>query len=78
MTPSIDEHLTQLLERSDDWSAASFWYEPLPSAPLPPLPDAAARGADLCPTADATGAGRDRGPNRTRASAPPGASRQRP
>lgn len=30
-------------ERSDDWSAAAFWYEPVPSAPLPPLPAPAAR-----------------------------------
>jgi hypothetical protein len=25
----------------------SFWYEPLPSAPLPALPDVAARTADV-------------------------------
>ena len=34
-------------ERQDDWSTASFWYEPVPSAPLPPMPDVAARTADL-------------------------------
>ena len=34
-------------ETEDDWSVATFWYEPLPSRPLPPLPDAAARTADL-------------------------------
>ena len=27
-----------LVETSDDWSCATFWYEPVPSAPLPPLP----------------------------------------
>ncbi|MEN8191426.1 MAG: glycoside hydrolase family 172 protein [Bacteroidota bacterium] len=27
-----------LWERSDDWSTATFWYEPIPSAPLPELP----------------------------------------
>jgi len=36
-----------LAETADDWSAASFWYEPVPSAPLPPIPDAKARTADL-------------------------------
>ncbi|WCJ59790.1 DUF2961 domain-containing protein [Fontisphaera persica] len=36
-----------LFERQDDWSCATFWYEPVPSAPLPPLPDAAARTAHL-------------------------------
>ena len=28
-----------LYERQDDWSTTTFWYEPLPGAPLPPLPD---------------------------------------
>jgi len=28
-----------LYERQDDWSTTTFWYEPLPSASLPPLPD---------------------------------------
>lgn len=36
-----------LVDRSDDWSCATFWYEPSPSAPLPPMPDLAARTADL-------------------------------
>lgn len=36
-----------LYERQDDWSAATFWYEPTPSAPLPPMPPADARTADL-------------------------------
>lgn len=34
-------------ETADDWSCASFWYEPTPSAPLPPLPDVKARTADI-------------------------------
>jgi len=38
-----------LFERQDDWSAAAFWYEPVPSAPLPPCPDVKARTADLPP-----------------------------
>ena len=38
-----------LRETSDDWSCATFWYEPVPSAPLPPMPDVAARTADLWP-----------------------------
>ena len=37
----------QLLETSDDWSCATFWYEPIPSAPLPPLPDVKARTANI-------------------------------
>jgi hypothetical protein len=36
-----------LVETSDDWSCATFWYEPVPSAPLPPLPGVDARTADL-------------------------------
>jgi D-arabinan exo alpha-(1,3)/(1,5)-arabinofuranosidase (non-reducing end) len=38
-----------LKETSDDWCCSTFWYEPLPSAPLPPLPDVQARSADLWP-----------------------------
>ena len=34
-------------EVQDDWSCATFWYEPVPSAALPPMPDAKARTADL-------------------------------
>jgi len=36
-----------LAEIEDDWSTATFWYEPAPSAPLPPLPNLAARTANL-------------------------------
>ena len=36
-----------LAETQDDWSCATFWYEPVPSAPLPPFPDVKARTADL-------------------------------
>ncbi len=36
-----------LYERQDDWSSATFWYEPIPSAPLPDMPDAGTRTADL-------------------------------
>lgn len=36
-----------LSETQDDWSCATFWYEPVPSAPLPPLPDLKARTADI-------------------------------
>lgn len=39
-----------LVETSDDWSAATFWYEPVPSAPLPEIPDAAARTASIWPS----------------------------
>ena len=41
------EYLERLFERSDDWSAASFWYESVPSAPLPPLSTLDERLADL-------------------------------
>ena len=36
-----------LHETHDDWSCATFWYEPVPSAPLPTLPGVAARTADI-------------------------------
>lgn len=36
-----------LEETQDDWSCATFWYEPVPSAPLPPMPDVKARTADV-------------------------------
>jgi hypothetical protein len=36
-----------LAEVQDDWCCATFWYEPTPSAPLPPMPDVKARTADL-------------------------------
>lgn len=34
-------------ERSDDWSTATFWYEPVPSDPLPKLPNKQERTANL-------------------------------
>jgi hypothetical protein len=36
-----------LAETQDDWSTATFWYEPVPSEPLPAMPDVAARTADI-------------------------------
>ena len=36
-----------LVETEDDWSCATFWYEPTPSAPLPEMPDLEARTADI-------------------------------
>jgi hypothetical protein len=36
-----------LYERYDDWSTATFWYEPIPSAPLPTMPSKKERVADL-------------------------------
>ena len=38
---------TPLYERQDDWSSATFWYEPLPSAPLPEFPDLQSRLENL-------------------------------
>ena len=36
-----------MAETQDDWSTATFWYEPVPSAPLPPLPDQGVIVADI-------------------------------
>ncbi|UCG49102.1 MAG: DUF2961 domain-containing protein [Phycisphaerales bacterium] len=36
-----------LAETQDDWSCATFWYEPVPSAALPPMSDVAARTANI-------------------------------
>jgi len=36
-----------LAETQDDWSTATFWYEPTPSAPLPKMPDVNARTANI-------------------------------
>ncbi len=36
-----------LVETQDDWSCASFWYEPIPSEPLPPLPSVTERCEDI-------------------------------
>lgn len=36
-------------ETEGDWSCATFWYEPTPSAPLPAMPDVAARTTDIWP-----------------------------
>jgi hypothetical protein len=35
------------VDTADDWSCATFWYEPTPSAPLPPPPDVKARTAEI-------------------------------
>jgi hypothetical protein len=47
-----ENYPSQLYERRDDWSTATFWYEAIPSAPLPPMPDVAERTADLFPEID--------------------------
>jgi hypothetical protein len=52
MPKTIDGYLINLFEREDDWSAASFWYEAVPSAPLPVMPDYAQRVANLVDTED--------------------------
>jgi hypothetical protein len=36
-----------LAETQDDWSCATFWYEPVPSEPLPATPDVKARTTDI-------------------------------
>ena len=38
---------TPLYERVDDWSSATFWYEAVPSSPLPAFPALESRVADL-------------------------------
>ena len=38
-----------LYERVDDWSCATFWYEPVPSEKLPPIPGVKERTADIVP-----------------------------
>ena len=40
-------YMRALYERQDDWSAATFWYEPIPSAQLPPMPGILERTANL-------------------------------
>lgn len=44
---SFAQYLDCLRERQDDWSCCTFWYEPVPSAPLPPYPSLEARLRDL-------------------------------
>ncbi len=36
-----------LAETEDDWSTATFWYEPVPSEPLSPMPGVAERTANI-------------------------------
>ena len=36
-----------LAETEDDWSTATFWYEPVPSEPLPPMPGVEKRTANI-------------------------------
>jgi hypothetical protein len=36
-----------LFERRDDWSCATFWYQPIPSAALPGLPGVQARTTNI-------------------------------
>ncbi len=38
-----------LFERQDDWSCATFWYEPIPSGKLPPMPAVDERTAEVAP-----------------------------
>lgn len=42
-----------LFERSDDWCSTAFWYQAKPISKMPPLPDRAARTADLIEPDDA-------------------------
>ena len=46
-TEVMKEKGSGLYERQDDWSAAAFWYEPVPSAPLPEMPGREARVRDI-------------------------------
>ncbi len=38
-----------IAEPQDDWSCATFWYEPTPSAPLPPIPSVGSRTGSIWP-----------------------------
>lgn len=42
-----DDPETCYFDRSDDYSSVAYWYQTLPSPAFPPLPDRAARSADL-------------------------------
>lgn len=44
---SLEGYLGCLRERQDDWCSCAFWYEPVPSSRLPPLPDLTHRLSDL-------------------------------
>lgn len=44
---SYDKTGSSLYERADDWSSATFWYEPVPGSPLPEFPDLESRIANL-------------------------------
>lgn len=44
---TLQDYLGDLYEREDDWSAATFWYESVPSAPLPAMPGLQERLSDL-------------------------------
>ncbi len=44
---SIEDYQANLFERQDDWSTATFWYQAIPSKPLPTMPDRKARLANL-------------------------------
>ena len=46
-SPSIEAYLRNLREVEDDWCAATFWYEGIPSAPLPKFQGVKERTADL-------------------------------
>lgn len=39
-----------LFERSDDWCSTAYWYQFAPATQMPPLPDRAARTADMVET----------------------------
>jgi hypothetical protein len=41
------KNMPPLYERQDDWCCATFWYEPVPSSPLPEFPDLQKRIANL-------------------------------
>lgn len=46
-TPFTEGQTFTLFERQDDFSSAAFWYQPLPTAPFPALPDRALRSVGL-------------------------------
>lgn len=52
-SPNLDAYKANLFEREDDWCSTAFWYEPVPSAPLPELASVEARSKDLWPGPEA-------------------------
>lgn len=49
------DYFNQLYEREDDWSTTTFWYEAVPSEPLPAMPEISILTTKLYPADAPTG-----------------------